>query len=70
MKAKLWWVLGIALLGVALSIHYYFSLLREAFIRPSEEGAEIAPLPVSASMRFLIGALSAATLALGVVMLF
>jgi NADH-quinone oxidoreductase subunit N len=69
-KAKLWWVLGVALVGVALSIHYYFSLLREAFIRPTEDGDELAPLPVPAGTRFLVGALCAAILALGVVMLF
>lgn len=68
-KAKLWWVLGVALAGVALSIHYYFALLREAFIRPTEDGDELAPLPVPAGTRFLIGALCAAILALGVVML-
>jgi NADH-quinone oxidoreductase subunit N len=68
-KAKLWWVLGVALVGVAVSIHYYFSLLREAFIRPTEDGEELAPLPVPAGTRFLIGALCAATLALGVAML-
>jgi NADH-quinone oxidoreductase subunit N len=69
-KAKLWWVLGVALVGVALSIHYYFSLLREAFIRPTEDGDELAPLAVPAGTRFLVGALCAAILALGVVMLF
>jgi NADH-quinone oxidoreductase subunit N len=69
-KAKLWWVLGVALVGVALSIHYYFSLLREAFIRPTEDGDELAPLAVPAGTRFLVGALCAALLALGVVMLF
>jgi NADH:ubiquinone oxidoreductase subunit 2 (subunit N) len=62
-------ITSVPLVGVAVSIHYYFSLLREAFIRPTEDGDELAPLAVPAGTRFLVGALCAAILALGVVML-
>jgi NADH-quinone oxidoreductase subunit N len=60
--AKLWWVLGAALVGVAISIHYYFSILREASIRPTEDDEEIAPLELPFGTRFLIGALTAASI--------
>jgi NADH-quinone oxidoreductase subunit N len=33
-KVKLWWVFGAALVSVAVSIHYYFSIIRESVVRP------------------------------------
>ena len=68
--AKLWWILGAALIGVAISIHYYFSMLREAVVRPTEDDAELAPLEVSFSARFLIGVLTAASILGGLFILF
>jgi len=68
--AKLWWILGAALIGVAISIHYYFSLLREAVSRPTEDETEFAPLEVSFGARFLIGVLTAASVLGGLFILF
>ena len=68
-KAKLWWVLGVALVCVAISIHYYFCILREAVVRPTEDNAELAPLEISFGARFLIGALAAATMLGGLLIL-
>lgn len=68
-KAKLWWVLGVALLSVALSIHYYFSILREATVRPTEGNEEVAPLETSLSVRFLVGVLATAAILGGLLIL-
>ncbi|MEI7651301.1 MAG: NADH-quinone oxidoreductase subunit N [Verrucomicrobiota bacterium] len=68
-KAKLWWVLGAALISVAVSIHYYFSILREAVVRPSDDSEDLAPLEISFSARFLIGALATAALLGGLLIL-
>ncbi len=69
-SAKLWWVLGAALIGVAISIHYYFSILREAVVRPTEDNEELAPLEIPVGTRFLIGALTAASIIGGLFVLF
>jgi NADH-quinone oxidoreductase subunit N len=68
--AKLWWILGAALVGVAISIHYYFSILREAVVRPTEDNEELAPLELPFGTRFLIGALTAASILGGLFVLF
>jgi len=68
--AQLWWVLGAALVGVAVSIHYYFSILREAVVRPTEDGEELAPLEVPFGTRFLAGLLMAASVLGGLFILF
>ena len=68
--AKLWWILGAALIGVAISIHYYFSILREAVVRPTEDDEEPAPLELSFGTRFLIGALTATSILGGLFVLF
>ena len=60
--AKLWWVLGAALIGVAISIHYYFSILREAVVRPTEDDEELAPLELPLGTRVLVFVLAAASL--------
>jgi NADH-quinone oxidoreductase subunit N len=67
--AKLWWVLGAALVGVAISIHYYFSILREAVVRPTEDDEELAPLELPLSTRALVFVLAAASLLGGLFML-
>jgi len=69
-SAKLWWVLGVALIGVAISIHYYFSILREAVVRPTDANEELAPLEIPFGTRFLIGALTAASILGGLFVLF
>ncbi len=69
-SAKLWWVLGAALIGVAISIHYYFSILREAVVRPTDADEELAPLDIPFGTRFLIGALTAASIIGGLFVLF
>jgi len=67
--AKLWWVLGAALIGVAISIHYYFSILREAVVRPTEDEEELAPLELPLGTRVLVFVLAAASLLGGLFML-
>ena len=62
--------LGAALLGVAISIHYYFSILREAVVRPTDGDEELAPLDLPFGTRFLIGALTAASIIGGLFVLF
>jgi len=69
-SAKLWWILGAALIGVAISIHYYFSILREAMVRPTDDNQELAPLEIPFGTRFLIGALTAASIIGGLFVLF
>ena len=69
-SAKLWWILGAALIGVAISIHYYFSILREAVVRPTDADEELAPLEIPFGTRFLIGALTAASIIGGLFVLF
>lgn len=69
-KAKLWWVLGAGLIGVAISIHYYFSILREAVVRPTEDTEELAPLELPFGTRFLIVVLTAASIIGGLFVLF
>jgi NADH-quinone oxidoreductase subunit N len=68
--AKLWWILGAALIGVAVSIHYYFSILREAVVRPTEDDQEYAPLEIPFGTRFLIGVLTASSILGGLFVLF
>ena len=60
--AKLWWILGAALIGVAISIHYYFSIVREAVVRPTEDDEELAPLELPLGTRVLVFVLAAASL--------
>ncbi len=67
--AKLWWVLGAALVGVAISIHYYFSILREAVVRPTEDDEELAPLELPLGTRVLVFVLAAASLVGGLYVL-
>ncbi len=61
-KLKLWWIFGAALVSVALSIHYYFAILREAVVRPTLDQEEVAIIEVSPTAKFIIGTLSAVTI--------
>jgi hypothetical protein len=69
-RFKAWLVvLGAALIGVAISIHYYFSILREAVVRPTEDEEELAPLELPLGTRVLVFVLAAASLLGGLFML-
>ena len=61
-KLKLWWIFGAALVSVALSIHYYFAILREAVVRPTLDQEEVIIIEVSPTAKFIIGTLSAVTI--------
>lgn len=66
-QAGLYWVLGVALIGVVLSIYYYFGWMRAAVMRNpflQEEGVRAIATP-SLGARFLMGLLVAATLLFG-----
>ena len=54
---------------MAVSIHYYFGILREAVARPGDDREETAPLETGFVSRFVIAALSLATLAAGALIL-
>ena len=58
-KVKLWWIFGAALVSVAVSIHYYFAILREAVVRPTLDNSDVVAIEVPASAKFIIGTLSA-----------
>lgn len=60
-KVKLWWVFGAALISVAVSIHYYFAIIRESVVRPTLDNQSVETIEVSSTAKFMIGALSAAT---------
>ena len=47
---------------MAISIHYYFSILREAVVRPTEDDEELAPLELPLGTRVLVFVLAAASL--------
>ncbi|MGH8017952.1 MAG: NADH-quinone oxidoreductase subunit N, partial [Opitutaceae bacterium] len=71
-KAELYGLLGVAILGVILSIYYYFGWMKLAlfeFIRivPQDVSSkELSVRPMSLGGRFLLGALALATFVLGV----
>jgi len=66
-QAELYGLLGIAVLGVVISIYYYFGWIREAyFSQPSAEVVQDAPQNDTAADRFVLGALVVATVVLGV----
>lgn len=67
-QAGLYWLLGIAVLGVVVSIYYYFGWIKAAFFetwRPAQvEGDTAPPVPPRTPVTFAFGATLAA-LALG-----
>jgi len=66
-QAGLYGLLGIAVLGVVISIYYYFGWIREAFFsQTSGEVVQDAPLNDTPADRFILGALVVATVLLGV----
>jgi NADH-quinone oxidoreductase subunit N len=71
-QAHLYWLLGVAIIGVVLSIYYYFGWIKAAFFeswRPGqpEESATARPAPQPASWQgaAVLAALALATLLLG-----
>ncbi len=72
-QAGLYWLLGIAILGVVISIYYYFGWIKAAYFstwRPQlpegeAEPAGPAPTPVSLPMGVALGFLAAASVVLG-----
>ncbi|TAG33382.1 MAG: NADH-quinone oxidoreductase subunit N [Verrucomicrobia bacterium] len=73
-QAELFWLLGIAILGVVISIYYYFSWIKNAFFsnwRPTHSEGEAAasapsPTPVSFPVGLALGVLAAASVVFGV----
>jgi NADH-quinone oxidoreductase subunit N len=66
-QASLYGLLGISILGVVISIYYYFGWIRECyFASPSEEIVHDAKAPFVASDRVLLGALVVAMVVLGI----
>lgn len=67
-QAGLYELLGISILGVVISIYYYFGWIREAyFSAPSAEVIQDASGSATPSDRFLLGALVFATVVIGLV---
>jgi len=65
-QAGLYGLLGISVLGVVISIYYYFGWIRECyFSAPSAEVVQDAVGSASPGDRFLLGALVVATVVLG-----
>jgi NADH-quinone oxidoreductase subunit N len=66
-QAGLYGLLAISVLGVVISIYYYFGWIREAyFSAPSAEAVHDASGAATPSDRFLLGALIVATVVIGI----
>ncbi len=66
-QAGLYGLLGVSVLGVVISIYYYFGWIRECyFAAPSDEIVQEVKAPFGVSDRVLLGALVVATVVLGV----
>lgn len=67
-QAELYVLLGISVVGVVISIYYYFGWVRECyFATPSDEEEEAVTAPFLAGDRMILGALIVGTLLLGIV---
>ena len=67
-QAGLYGLLGISILGVVISIYYYFGWIRECYFSPpSAEVLQDASCSATASDRFLLGALVVATIVIGII---
>ncbi|WPJ95332.1 NADH-quinone oxidoreductase subunit N [Coraliomargarita algicola] len=65
-QAALYGLLAISILGVVISIYYYFGWIRECyFSAPSSEVVNEAACPSTAGDRFLLGALTVASVVVG-----
>jgi NADH-quinone oxidoreductase subunit N len=58
-SAESWTLLGLAVISVAISIHYYFSIIREATVRAAPEGSPAPETPWSTrTVPLLLGLLT------------
>ena len=66
-RAELYTLLGVSILGVVISIYYYFGWVREAFFRSwhAPQEAPVAAIPLSGVHVFILGLLAMLTLLLG-----
>jgi len=66
-QAGLYGLLGISIVGVAISIYYYFGWIREAFFsQSSDEVVQEAPRHDTAADRIFLGAIVLATVLIGI----
>ena len=67
-QAQLYELLGIAVLGIAISIYYYFGWIRECYFSvPTNEIVHDMRGHSTVSDRFLFGSLVAATIIIGLI---
>lgn len=66
-QAELFGLLGVSILGVVISIYYYFGWLREAFFSNFNETAESDSTAYSSRDRFVLSALIVATVLMGLI---
>jgi NADH-quinone oxidoreductase subunit N len=59
-----YWLIGVALVGVVISLYYYFGIIRAIYW--SKEPADLSPLTVSLPLKVSLGACIAGMLYLGV----
>jgi NADH-quinone oxidoreductase subunit N len=59
-----YWLIGVAIVGVVISIYYYFGVIRAIYW--SQEPADLSPLPTSVPMKVSLGACIAGMLLLGI----
>lgn len=67
-KAKLYVLLGVAIIGVVISIYYYFMWIREAFftdVGQAHTTATVTPIHIKAVHRITLALLAALTIMLG-----
>ena len=65
-KAELYGLLGISILGVVISIYYYFGWVREAFFGTLNDDSAIEAKPFALSDRIVLAVLVAASVLLGI----
>ncbi len=59
-----YWLVGVALIGVVISLYYYFGIIRAIYW--SKDPADLSPLTVSLPLKFSLGACVAGMLYLGI----
>lgn len=59
-----YWLIGVALVGVVISIYYYFGVIRAIYW--SQESADLSPLPISNPLKVSLAACIVGMLLLGV----
>lgn len=59
-----YWLVGVALIGVVISLYYYFGIIRAIYW--SKDPADVSPLAISLPLKFSIGACIAGMLYLGI----